>query len=645
MVVFHVVGNGRISGGIDVFLTITGFLITGSLLRRAVAGGGRIRLREHYARLARRLVPPLLVVCVAVAVGGLLILPSTRWLQVTRELVASVLYYENWELISSQLSYDAAGPATSPLQHIWSLSIQGQMHLVWPFLVMAAVGLALRLRRRPERVLGVVLAAAATASFAYAAGATVRDQQVAYFHTGTRLWEIALGGLAALVLPTLHLSRAVRVVLGWVGLGMIVSCGLLIDGAALFPGPAALWPVGGLILILAAGTTGSPRGADRVLGSRGLHVVGDLSYALYLWHWPIVIGYYVLTGEHRIDLGGAAVILAVSFALAWGTHRFVEGRSTTAVVLTALVVVAAVLVIALKVQEVSARDELDGLSGGVTRPGAAAFAAGAVELEPGTRLSAVDVVPSVAAVAEDIPAIYHEGCIQNGKEGTAHSAVRVCEDDVVNPRATVVMTGGSHVVQWWPALEVIAAANDWELVVIDKSGCRLTADRDDARGMAHYESCYQWNELALDEIVARAPDAVFTLGTTTKEYSEVIHPGMVDVWADLGSHGIPVLAIRDTTRFDERVPDCLAREGLAPVECGQARDAVLGADLPVVAGIPDSVSLLDMTPYLCTDEICPAIAGDVIVYRDGSHVSATYMRTLAPYLEEQMRDAAPWLFD
>jgi hypothetical protein len=349
-----------------------------------------------------------------------------------------------------------------------------------------------------------------------------------------------------------------------------------------------------------------------------------------------------------VGVVGAAVILPVSYALAWATHRFVEGRATTTGVVGALVVLLAVFGVALKVQEAQARAEvaeLEGLGLVIAQPGAAAFAAGDVVLTPGMRLEAADVVPSVAAVADDIPEIYHEGCIQNGKEGSANSAVRVCDDDVDDPRATVVVSGGSHVVQWWPALEIIAADNDWELVVIDKSGCRLTADRDDSRGMDHYESCYAWNELAFDEIVARAPDAVFTLGSTTKEYSEVIHPGMVDVWADLADHGIGVLAIRDTTRFDERVPDCLAREGLAPVECGQARDAVLGAELPVVAGIPDTVSFLDMTPYLCTDETCPAIAGDVIVYRDGSHVSATYMRTLAPYLEAQLRDAAPYLFD
>lgn len=178
-----------------------------------------------------------------------------------------------------------------------------------------------------------MLGAVAAGSFGYAIWFTGRDQQVAYVHTGTRLWELALSGIAALVLPTLRLPQGVRVVLGRVGLGTIVSCRLLIDGAAQFPGPAAAWPVGGLILLLAAGTTGSPRGVDRVLCSRGPHAVAGVSYALYLWHRPIVIGYFsimidyfVVTGEHRVGVVGAAIILPVSYALAWVTHRVVEAQ-------------------------------------------------------------------------------------------------------------------------------------------------------------------------------------------------------------------------------------------------------------------------------------------------------------------------------
>lgn len=662
VVVFHVLGNGRISGGIDVFLAITGFLVTGSLLRRAVAGGGRIRLRAHYGRIAQRLLPPLLLVAVAVAVGGVLLLPSSRWESVARELLASVLYYENWELIASQLSYEAAGPATSPLQHIWSLSIQGQMHLVWPFVVMAAVLVARRLRRDPTVVLGVGLGVAVVASLAYAIDLGARDHQVAYFHTGARVWELALGGLAALVLPRLRLPRTVRVVLGWVGLALVASCGLLLDGAALFPGPAALWPIGGLLLVLAAGTTGERLAADRLLGSRPLHVVGDLSYALYLWHWPVLIATLVLTRRDRLTWVDAVVVLALSTALAWATHHGLEARTapgprTAPVgarpsrVLPAVLGTTAVLalgfgtsVAALERDEEDLRAELAALAEDVGRPGAATMADGTARFEPGVVLDADAVVPSVAAVLEDLPEIYHHGCIQNGQEGTAHAAVKVCEDDVPGARATVVLSGGSHVVQWWPALEIVAERNAWELVVIDKSGCRLTADRDASRGMDHYQSCYDWNEAAFDEIVRRAPDAVVTLGSTTKTLGEETPPGMVDVWADLGEAGVPVVALRDTTRFRESVPDCLEREGMLPVECGQPRDEVLTGEFPQVDDVPGSVAFVDMTPYLCTDDVCPAIIGDVVVYRDSSHVSATYMRTLAPYLEAELRRAAPWLF-
>ena len=658
VVVFHVLGNGRISGGIDVFLTITGFLITGSLLRRVVAGGGRLDVKAHYGRLAQRLLPPLLVVCSAVAVAASILLPSTHWLQTARELTASVLYFENWELIASQLSYDAAGPATSPLQHIWSLSIQGQFHLIWPFVVLGAVALAPRLRRRPGVVLGVILALIVVASFGYAVYATGQDQQVAYFNTATRLWQPALGGLAALVLPTLRFSRRTRIALGWSGLLLIGSCGLVLDGAALFPGPAALWPVLGLVFVLAGGATGSSLGADRLLGSRPLHFVGDISYALYLWHWPVLIFYLVAAEQDRVGPAGAAVILTISVALAWLTRRLVEDRAGPSpdrrldrrrvrAVLAASVAVVLAFGAANAVLTIRRNQAVAELANAPdpAHPGAAALVAGQPLPAPGTLLNPATVVPSLEAIGQDQPQIYREGCIQNGQEGAEHSAVRVCEDDdVAAPRATVVMSGGSHVMQWWPALEVIAAENEWELLVIDKSGCRLTADRDESGGMEHYESCYQWNELAFDVIVDRHPDYVFTLGSTTKTLEELVYDGMVDVWADLGRRGIGVLAIRDTTRFRGLVPDCLATEGFAPIECGQPRTEVLSRSFPLTDDAPDNVRFVDMTPYVCTDRVCPAIIGGVIVYRDSSHISTTYMRTLVPYLEAELRRAAPELF-
>lgn len=168
VVVFHLFGNGRVSGGIDIFLAVSGFLFTGMLLREAATHGGRIDPLRYYGRLARRiLVPAALVIAVTLAVG-LVLFPVTRHSQLWAEARASLLYFENWELISSQLAYGAAGPETSPFQHFWSLSVQGQFYIVWPVLAMVAVFGARLLKTSAARVMAVLVGIVFIASFAYA---------------------------------------------------------------------------------------------------------------------------------------------------------------------------------------------------------------------------------------------------------------------------------------------------------------------------------------------------------------------------------------------------------------------------------------------------------------------------------------------
>lgn len=655
VVLFHLFGNGRISGGIDVFLAITGFLFTQSLLRRAVEGHGRVPLRQHFGRVGQRLVPPVLITLVAVAVATVAWLPSTRWLQVARELAASALYVENWELIASQLDYDAAGPSSSPLQHIWSLSVQGQFHLLWPFVVMAAVALALRLRVSPVRSLAVVTGGVTAVSFAFSVWFTGHHQEVAYYHTGARLWELTLGGLVALALPHLRLPAWLRTVFAWAGLALIVCCGLVLE-ASQFPGVASLWPVGGLVLLLAAGSEPLRFGPHRLLVAKPLTFVADISYALYLWHWPVLVFYLAVRERAAVGYRGALVVLAVSVALAWVTTRLVDG--TIDVRLTRLaghrrfVVVASTLVAAGVASGSSAAwlhvNQERAIAASIQRsseqPGAAVLIGDDVSRAADRAVDSADVVPLLAAVAKDLPEVYGWGCIQDLADSPEFDEVLVCDDPEGRDGPRVVMAGGSHVQQWWPAMAAVAESANWELIVVDKDGCQLTADRDDSRGARVNSSCYRWNESAFDVIVDLDPDAVFSLGSTTRGGQERTPEGFVDLWHQLADEEIPVVAIRDTVRLPERVPDCLARVGYDPVTCGVARSDVLLDSYPPAGDMPPNVTFVDMTDLVCEPEHCPAIIGNVIVYRDGSHVTATYMKTLAPFFEQRLRVETPWLF-
>lgn len=651
VVAFHVLGNGRVSGGIDVFLAITGFLFTASLLRRVVEGGGRIDLSAHFGRIGQRLLPAALVVIAAIGAGTVLVLPMARWLQVADEMRASALYHENWQIIASQLSYDAAGPGTSPLQHFWSLSIQGQFHLIWPFIIMAAVWLARRLQVPPRTVVLWTVAAIFVVSLGFSVYLTATDQPVAYFHTGTRIWELALGGLAGLVLPTVHAPAHIRVPAGWLGLGLILSCGLVLDGARTFPGYLALWPVLGLILVLFGGQTDSRWGVHRVLTGTLQAFMAKISYALYLWHWPVLIFYLNVTGYDRAGPRGIIGVLGLSVALAWATTRFVEHPAMTISwergsprFLRATV--AAMAIVGLTTASASTwlgsrqAEALDRLAHDTTKaPGAAAlvFDTGPLDDE-GTVPTQLEVLPA------DRPEIYGRGCVQNWRDLPENDEVLICHDDVADPSLRVVMSSGSHVLQWWPAFVTIAAEQNWELIVVDRDGCQLTADRDGTLGPRQNSSCYRWNDEAIEVIESLDPDLLITLGSTTRGEQESTPEGSVRIWDRLGRSGTRVLALRDTARLNEDPVDCFGREGLDPIECGRARSRIYAEASPL-QDLPDNVTPLDMTDYFCTADYCPAIVGGVIVYRDSHHVTTTYMHTVTPFLELELREHIPWAFN
>ena len=162
------------------------------------------------------------------------------------------------------------------------------------------------------------------ASLTFSVVLTATNQPLAYFHSLTRLWEFALGGLLALTIDTVRLARRTRVHLGWIGLVGLLACGALLRVGAVFPGIAALWPTGCAVLVLLAGETGARWGADRLLTSRPLRYVGDLSYPLYLWHWPVLVFCLVLTGRDRLDLTTGAGVVALSAGLAVLTHHAIE---------------------------------------------------------------------------------------------------------------------------------------------------------------------------------------------------------------------------------------------------------------------------------------------------------------------------------
>lgn len=648
IIIYHIWLN-RVSGGVDVFFLLSGFVITMSLIR-AAEQEGRVRFARYYARVVRRIVPPALVTLVGVVVATVVWLPQTRWRDTLGDIVASATYLVNWRLAENAVDYLASQNAASPVQHYWSLAVQGQFYLLWPVLVAAGVLLAARLALPPRWVLSVLLGVVFTGSLGYAVLRTATNQTYAYFDTFARLWEFALGGLLVLALPYLRLPRPVRSWLSWGALAAVAVCGLVFRAGSEFPGWPALWPTVAAAALVAATAGGDGAGAGRLLRTRALRTAGDLSYALYLWHWPVLICYLAVVDRAVPSARGGLLVIGVSIVLALASKRLLEDRlrrsgSAPRPGYGSFALAAGFLAIVL-----ATTAALFGVIGHQQRQAEAAAETvartvpgsypGAAYLAHGGELPDVPYRPGPLTVNDDHSGVLYPGCHQNQEDSEAI----VCELGPADTERSIAVIGGSRAEHWLPAMEVLGHRYGWRILAMTKSAClfsvepRVVADEP-------YTSCDEWNENVMAELARRRPDAVLTTSTRVSRTREITPDGYIGRWRTLDDLGIRVLAIRDIPRPQRDVPDCVERYGASATICGNDPD-VYGLDLPAAvaerADIPDNVDFLDLTRFLCTSDLCPAVIGNVLVYHDASHLTATYARTLAPFLGEAVLAATGW---
>jgi peptidoglycan/LPS O-acetylase OafA/YrhL len=661
---------------VDVFLALSGFFFGGKLLRSALNPAASLSLTPQLVRLVRRLLPALVVVLAASGVLTILVQPQTRWETFADQSLASLGYYQNWELSRSVADYLQAGESVSPLQHIWSMSVQGQFYLAFLALVF---GFAYLLRRRLGTRLRagfvVLLATLTVASFVYAIIAHHSDQSQAYYSSFARAWELLLGALAGALVPYIRWPQRLRTAVSVVALAAILSCGALINGVREFPGPWALVPIGATVLFILAGANRdahpSSRGRmplpNRVLGAAPLLTLGAMAYSLYLWHWPLLIFWLSYTGHPQANIVEGAAILLASGVLAYLTMRFVEeplrqraaaGTGAPAIPwrvrlrrpTIALGSTVALLGVALTATSFSWREhvtvqrasgkELSGLSSR-DYPGARA-------LTKHVRVPALQMRPTVLEVKKDLPASTGDGCISDFK----NMAIINCSYGDTEATRTVALAGGSHAEHWLTALDLLGRMHHFKVVTYLKMGCPLSTEEVPLimGSNAPYPECHDWVDKTMDTLIADHPDYVFT--TATRPWNikpgDVMPSGYKGIWQRFSDNDIPVLAMRDNPWFVRdghpfQPADCLAKGG-SPSSCGVDRAEVLSERNPTLDFVEEFPLLkpLDMTDALCRAETCRAVEGNVLVYHDAHHFTATYMRTMAGELGRQIAAATGW---
>nr|WP_231715412.1 acyltransferase family protein [Arthrobacter gengyunqii] len=647
MVVTYHIWFGRVSGGVDIFLLISAFLLTLSFVRK-VEGGRSLALVRYWLHQFKRLLPPVAVVLIGTLTATAVFVPQSRWPEILSQSWASLLYFQNWLLAAQSVDYYAADHSTSsPLQHFWSLSIQGQVFILWPLLLAASALLARMLRVRFRRVVLAVFGAVFVASLSFSIAETYGNQAHAYFDTRTRLWEFALGSLLALALPYLKPPRWMRVGMGWLGLATMLSVGFLLDVQGQFPGYVALVPLVAASLVIVAGQTGSRIGADRFLSWKPLMRLGDMSYALYLWHWPVLVIYLIWRDRQEVGPVGGAAIIMLSLVLAYLTTKLVERplRSSAWVnrnsVRAAVVIGLCIAVVAAPVAgwQYGLKVQAERLTASADKnnPGAASLVPGYTGAEDNPKLylprpSRLDdeaVRPAPGCSAENAPdsELLASGCGELRAEGT--------------PSKSIVIVGDSHSLQWFEPLQAMASENNWQIVTIFKGACSFGDP-----GIGRWPECDEWNQLALDYILLHQPDAVLTVGTAASPGtgSEVVVPGMAEAAAKLIENGTQVIVMRDNPRFPESLIECVESRGPDAIECNPSRDAHMNAEPPVelISELAPQVRYMDLTDFICTDAECPAVVGNVYVYLDTNHLTKTYLQTLQFEFERQWFQATGW---
>lgn len=312
--------------GVDVFFVLSGFVITEGLIRSLDRRG--FSYATFYAKRVRRLLPALaLVVSVGLALMPFLNPPAGLY-RSTRTAVAAVGLNANHYLYLGG-SYFSSRAEYNSMLHTWSLSVEEQFYLVFPFLIVlfwGRSGVPEHGRRRLMR--GLLAFGLVSLAFSLMATWTPRlgpldGPRVAFYTALSRSWEFGLGAMLAAAGPALQRVRGAATTLGWIGLGMVLVASLVLTRETVFPGTAALLPAVGTMLLLLPGATHAGRSVlVRALSMRWLTRTGDLSYSWYLWHWPLIV-FAVATWPDR-PLPAAIAASVASFVAAWATERWFE---------------------------------------------------------------------------------------------------------------------------------------------------------------------------------------------------------------------------------------------------------------------------------------------------------------------------------
>jgi peptidoglycan/LPS O-acetylase OafA/YrhL len=634
--------------GVDVFFVISGFLITRQL-DDEVARNGRPRFAQFYARRARRLLPPAAIVVLTTLVVGRLVLPYQQMKDLATNAIFAGTYSLNYHLAFSGVQYQNASAAPSALQHFWSLAVEEQYYLIWPLLI-GLVAVAVRPTRARRALTGAVVVGLIGYTLYLSATVSRTNHSVGYFSLQTRAWELGVGALLALSLRLLArvpawLSR----IAGWAGLAAVIVSAVMYTETTVYPGIAAVLPVGGAALIIAGGTHRNPYSVETaVLDLAPMQYVGRSSYAWYLWHWPmlILLPYWV---GHPLGLAAKleVVVLALWFAI---LTYFVENAAHRSAWRTpAWLASGLVLSLAMVGGSYATAATLPTLTGSGSVRIAAALTqsdTAIVQREIASSLSIVKLPRNLAPPLADAP---YDVAGKNCHTDELQTTSPMCVLGDSHAHQVAVLLGDSKAHQWAHALSVEAQAAHWKVIEMTKAACPI-ADVHiwNADLKRPYTECDSFRAWSAAQVRALHPALIIASQSDTAPANAVNDTQ----WGALTAQALTALAgnsarvayIGDTPTTVDDTTTCLTQHINSVNKCAYRRqDAYGGFPLRYLrletALTRAGLGYVKDLDWFCGPFYCPAVVDNMVVHRDWGHITDAYSMWLAPMLAPVFRGA------
>lgn len=654
--------TGRPTGGfvgVDVFFVISGYLITGLLLREHQRTG-TISARNFYARRIKRVLPNAVLVLGSTLTASYYLVGLHRFHTIRTDAVWSLFFAGNWHFASEGTNYFSQGLEPSPLQHFWSLAVEEQFYVVWPWLVllvlfMGTQKLKWNRTKSVKALVGAVIIISA-ASLSYAFILTSTSPTTAYFSSLARAWELGVGSFVAIKAPALRkLSATVRPWMAYGGLFSIILAIFIVPQSPGFPAPWALLPVLGATVVIAAGEGGDQRFLFPLTNVIS-NYIGNISYSLYLWHLPIII---LLVTEIPTDSATyyicAIFLTSVTSVLSYHFYENPIRRSSF-------------LRISLRAGKKSRRVRWNFRGSDILLVSFAVVvslaAANSLQQPPAFEASVVTNASSAAGTKPSLDNINsHELCLgadSIDQTGTCNpnlgsvllpnpnaletdtgneyecitqlgQAMRTCSYGDHNPTATsIAIVGDSHAASLLPGLIPNAAAQHWTLDTYVGVGCVW----------GNPQHCPAMDAIVKRLTMGKKYDLVITSayrGSVTSDGPKAVSARMSAAWQPVLDRGSKVIAVADVPSVGKTALECVLRRNFDVNQnnCATSDHDAFNSIDPLIEAVnlTAGAKLIDMRHYFCDARQCPSVIGHVIVYRDGtSHLSASFSRTLGPFL-------------